>query len=141
MAVKECSHKLRMFFPGQVFFSHDKEPSEFKQSRSNGCLGSSDISALKKHISLEKIIQGLPSKQNSKTCLKKSSKQLGRGSAKVKEGETPSEARFRMGFKSYKGNSNDIGSPLTPSRAVPLSSDPGKVVLNRQGINQPRKEL
>lgn len=133
MAEKDSSQKLLMFFPDQVFLSHNKEPGEFKQSRSNGCLGSSEMNALKKHISLEKIMQIIPSKNASRINLKKSAKQLGRGSAKDKESETPMEHRIRIGFKSYQGHHNEIGSPFMHSKAVPVATDQGKPPLKDRG--------
>jgi hypothetical protein len=125
MAVKESNHKLRMFFPGQAFLSYDKEPGEFKQSRSNGCLGSSDFAALKKHISLEKILQSIPPKSGSKINLKNSSKKLGRGSAKDNNFESQLENRTKTGLKSNDYQHQDMGSPITPSRVFPLRTEHG----------------
>jgi hypothetical protein len=125
MKQKEGGQKLRNFLPGQVFLSHDKEPVEIKQSRSNGCLGGSEMSALKKHISLEKIIQSIPMKSRSKISLKESFKKAGKVSAKEGNGESLPESRIRIGLASYNESQKEVTSPLTPSRALPLKTDHG----------------
>lgn len=125
MAAKESNQNMRMFFPGQAFLSYDKEPAEFKQSRSNGCLGSSDGGALKKHISLEKIMQSIPSKSRSKINLKITSRKVGPGSAKNNLRDPQLETRIKLGFKSYNGHQAENGSPMTPSRVLPFTSEQG----------------